>query len=219
MSITFKRRLKPRDFLNRENSIKRVLNHSTRFKYRNLSCQGHVTNCWLTRRTAPIMWCHHQKPTWLSKITKNRMGWMKARVRSRVNWKLHDRRYCDDSSIKLSLNRPMKQRSSSRSNLKVKRPFQISEKLTFDLQIWPWTWPLFHGVIKTQLIYYWRSLKLYDPITIEVHYSRSLTFTDDPLSRQTVWLILSKYFIKTVERMFVIMITSWLFFALVDSCQ
>ena len=50
----------------------------------------------------------------------------------------------------------MKQRSSSRSNLKVKRPFQISEKLTFDLQIWPWTWPLFHGAIKAQLIYYHR---------------------------------------------------------------
>jgi len=155
MSITFKRRLKPRDFLNRENSITRVLNHSTRFKYRNLSCQGHVTNCWLTRRTAPIMWHHHQKPTWLSKITK-KIAW--------VEWK-------------------------------------------HVLEV-EWT-------VRSKIL--WRSLKLYDPI--EVHYSRSLTFTDDPLSRQTVWLILSKYFIKTVERMFVIMITSWLFFALIDSCQ
>ena len=138
MSITFKRRLKPRDFLNRENSIKRVLNHSTRFKYRNLSCQGHVTNCWLTRRTAPIMWCHHQKPTWLSKITKNRMGWMKARVRSRMNWKLYDRRYCDDH----------------------------------------WNCTI--------------------PPRSKVYYSRYLTFTDDPLSRQT-WLILYDSYCQNIS--------------------
>ena len=40
-----------------------------------------------------------------------------------------------------------------RSNAKVK--FHLKLTLKFDLQIWPWTWPLFRGYFKAQLIYYW----------------------------------------------------------------